>query len=224
MCKFTSSILRRIFCVSTCCVNVTWPCSLVPFIRFLSLPLFFAPLSNPPLKSTHRHDPLLRQQVKQNNSLCHTIAPLPCSRLWLLYSMTFSLSLSLSCSSVSSSSLVLNFFFFFHTNVTLIQQEPATVNCVTFLIVRWCCAVWSVSTLLSPIHQQRFVNVATFVWWESEVLRSYIFEPMCWNLSTLDSSSAATARYVTHHWTGKKAFFKTQFYCTKCFIVFTKYI
>lgn len=44
------------------------------------------------------------------------------------------------------------------------------VNCLTFLIVQWCCAVWSVSTWFSPIHQERFVNVATFVWWELEVL------------------------------------------------------
>lgn len=113
-----------------------------------SLARSLAALSNPPLKSTHRHNPLLRQQVKQNNSLCHTIAPLPCSRLWLLYSMTF-LSLSLSCSSVSFSSLVLKKKNF-HTVVTLTQQEPAMVNCLTFLIVCWCCAVWSVSALFSP--------------------------------------------------------------------------
>ena len=156
-----------------------------------SLALFLAPLSNPPLKSTHRHNPPLRQQVKQNNSLCHTIAPLPCSRLRLLYSMTF---LSLSLSPVSSSSLVLNYFFSPHTIVTLIQQEAATVNCLTFLIVCWCCAVWSVSTLFSPIHQQRLVNVATFVWWESEVFSSYIFTPMSWNLSTLNARSAAATR------------------------------
>lgn len=187
-----------------------------------SLALFLTPLSNPPLKSTHRHNPLLRQQVKQNNSLCHTIAPLPCSRLWLLYSMTFSFSPSLAL--LFPPLLWFWIYYFFHTIVTLIQQEPATVNCLTFLIVCWCCAVWSVSTLFSPIHQQRFVNVATFVWWELEVLCSYIFTPMCWNLSTLDSSFAATTCYVTQHWTGRKAFFKTQFYCTKCFIVFTKYI
>lgn len=53
MCKFTSSILRRIFCVSTCCVNVTWPCSLVPFIRFLSLSLSFSLLSLTPHSNPH---------------------------------------------------------------------------------------------------------------------------------------------------------------------------
>lgn len=48
------------------------------------------------------------------------------------------------------------FFFFFHTIVTLLQQEPVMVNCLTFLIVPWCCAVWSVSTWFSP-HTSREV-------------------------------------------------------------------
>lgn len=163
--------------------------ALFPFICFLSLSL-----SSPPLKSTHRHNPLLRQQVKQNNSLCHTIAPLPRSRLWLLYSRTLSLSLlpslslPLSCSSISSSSSLVLLKKKNHTIVTLIQQEPPTVNCLTFLIVCWCCAVWSVSTLFSPTHQDRFVNVATFIWWELELLCSYIFVPVCWNLSTCDTA------------------------------------
>lgn len=107
-----------------------------------------------PLKSTHIHTdttPLLRQQVKQNNSLCHTIAPLPRSRHWLLYSMTFP---PLSLFSAPSSSLVL--YFFFHTIVTLLQQEPVMVNCLTFLIVWWCCAVWSCVDLFQP-HTSRGV-------------------------------------------------------------------
>lgn len=47
------------------------------------------------------------------------------------------------------------------------------VNCSTFLIVRWCCAVWSVSTWFSPIHQEQFVILDTFLWWELEVLCVY---------------------------------------------------
>lgn len=192
-----------------------------------------------PLRSAHIHTdttPLLRQQVKQNNSLCHTIAPLPRSRHWLLYSMTF-----FPPSSLLFSLLLIGSVFFFHTIVTLLQQEPVMVNCLTFLIVRWCCAVWSVSTWFSPIHQERFVIVDTFVWWELEVLCVH-WKPLYWHLSALDMLKfAATIHYAnilevsqlaqeestlhkTQHWTGKKAFFKTQFYCTKCFIVFTKYI
>lgn len=140
-------------------------------------------LSNtPPWIHTHTHidtNPLLRQQVKQNNSLCHTIAPLPRSRHWLLYSMTFF--------SLLSSPLLPpppHWFcnFFFHTIVTLLQQEPVMVNCLTFLIVRRCCAVWSVSTCFSPIHQERFVILDTFVWWELDVLCVY-YRPLYWHLS-----------------------------------------
>lgn len=61
-----------------------------PFRWLLSLSLSPPPY---PFKSIHIHTqaphPLLRQQVKQNNSLCHTIAPPPRSRHWLLYFMTF---------------------------------------------------------------------------------------------------------------------------------------
>lgn len=109
-----------------------------------SLSLFLAH----PLKSTHIHTdttPLLRQQVKQNNSLCHTIAPLPRSRHWLLYSMTFFF-----FSLLFSAPFLLIGSVFFHTIVTLLQQEPVMVNCLTFLIVWRCCAVWSVWTWFSP--------------------------------------------------------------------------
>lgn len=93
-----------------------------PFRWLLSLSLSPPPY---PFKSIHIHTqpphPLLRQQVKQNNSLCHTIAPPPRSRHWLLYFMTFS-PLSLLCSLLFLIGPVIGpvFFFLFpyHRNST----------------------------------------------------------------------------------------------------------
>lgn len=128
-----------------------------PFRWLLSLSLSPPPY---PFKSIHIHTqpphPLLRQQVKQNNSLCHTIAPPPRSRRWLLYFMTFS-PLSLLCSLLFLIGPVIGpvfFFFFFHTIVTLLKQEQGTLNCLTFLIV------WSVSTWFGPTHQE-----CVFLFW-----------------------------------------------------------
>lgn len=77
------------------------------------------------------------------------------------------------------------FCMFFHAIVTLLKQEPVMVNCLTFHIVRWCCAVWSVSTWFSPIHQEWFVILDTFLWWELEVLYVH-YNPFYWHLSALD--------------------------------------
>lgn len=93
-----------------------------PFRWLLSLSLSPPPY---PFKSIHIHTqpphPLLRQQVKQNNSLCHTIAPPPRSRHWLLYFMTLS-PLSLLCSLLFLIGPVIGpvFFFLFpyHRNST----------------------------------------------------------------------------------------------------------
>lgn len=125
------------------------------------------PISNTPLHihtHTDTHNPLPRQQVKQNNSLCHTIAPLPRSGHSLLYSMFFFWPPLRS---------LLGAVCFFHTIVTLLKQEPVMVNCLTFLIVWQCCAVWSVSTWFSPIHQEWFVILDTFLGWELE--RPYVW-------------------------------------------------
>lgn len=69
------------------------------------------------------------------------------------------------------------------------------VNCLTFLIVWWRCAVWSVSAWFSP-YIERFVIVDTFVWWELEVLCVY-YKPFYWHLSALDLFKfAATMHHV----------------------------
>lgn len=211
-------------------LTLSWTSS--PFRRSLSL--FLAH----PLKSTHIHTdttPLLRQQVKQNNSLCHTIAPLPRSRHWLLYSMTFFFFFpSLLCS------LPPHWFgiFSYHRNSATTRASDGELLDLSHCVAVLCCVVRV--DLVQPIHQERFVIVDTFVWWELEVLCVY-YKPLYWHLSALDLFKFAAMRqhfsfqgsplalwrltlYKTQHWTGKKAFIKTQFYCTKCFIVFTKYI
>lgn len=141
-----------------------------PFRWLLSLSLSPPPY---PFKSIHIHTqaphPLLRQQVKQNNSLCHTIAPPPRSRHWLLYFMTFfpPFSSLLPPFPHWSRHRSCIFFFFFHTIVTLLKQEQGTLNCLTFLIV------WSVSTWFGPTHQECvFFILDAFVGKESNVLRS----------------------------------------------------
>ena len=116
----------------------------------LSLSLFLTH----PLGSTHTHThrdttPLLRQQVKQNNSLCHTIAPLPRSRHWLLYSMTFFFSLSLSLLSAPSSSSSIgpvSFFFFFfftsyHRNSATTRAGDGELLDLSHCAVVLCCVV-----------------------------------------------------------------------------------
>lgn len=190
-----------------------------------------------PLKSTHIHTdttPLLRQQVKQNNSLCHTIAPLPRSRHWLLYSMTFP---PLSLFSAPSSSLVLYFFFPYHRNSATTRASDGELLDLSHCVVVLCCVV--LCRLVSAPYIKRGLLLWTPLFggnWRCCVCITSLCTDICQHLDLSKFS------VMMHHVNilkkclyflgkdrhsieaGKKAFFKTQFYCTKCFIVFTKYI
>lgn len=87
----------------------------------------------------------------------HTCPPPPCwGSKWS--KITHSATQSLLCLALGTDCFIPQLFFFFplfsllpppppccciffHTIVTLLKQEPAMVNCLTFLIVRWCFVV-----------------------------------------------------------------------------------
>lgn len=150
--------------------------SLSPGHPFLLDALSLTPsLSNTPLQiHTHTHidtTPLLRQQVKQNNSLCHTIAPLPRSRHWLLYSMTFFPPSPPPLSSLLCSLLVLigSVFFSYHRNSTKTRASDGELLDLSRCAAVLCCVV-CVDLVQPPYIKRGFVILNTFVWWELEVL------------------------------------------------------
>lgn len=141
-----------------------------PFRWLLSLSLSPPPY---PFKSIHIHTqpphPLLRQQVKQNNSLCHTIAPPPRSRHWLLYFMTFS-PLSLLCSLLFLIGPVIGpvvFFFLFpyHRNSTKTRARDVELLDLSHCVV-------CVDLVRPHTSGMCFFILDAFVGKESNVLRS----------------------------------------------------